>query len=165
MLCFVQLLLALRELHRGNLVHGDVRTAKVLLKEFGGMGQFLKLRGVSRAQPVESPMPESFGTKGPLPPPELKLEGGVYSQSSDIWSLGVILYHMVMGRVPTQADIDALETLKSLANKKRPKSSLILDQSMVSLSNCPFHKSITEQSKKKSVFRNLIKDVDRITSD
>ena len=67
--------------------------------------------GVSRFIQKDQVVNESCGTPAYLAP-EIILEKGYYDFGVDIWSLGVLLFSLVTGEMPFQAD-----TLEQLQDK------------------------------------------------
>ena len=91
---------ALAAVHRAGLIHGDVKTQNVM-REQGGRLVLMDF-GAGRAR--SSPSAVRSGIIGTLPylAPEL-LEGGEGTVRSDIYSLGVLLYHLVTNDLPVNA--------------------------------------------------------------
>jgi hypothetical protein len=97
---------ALAAVHEAGIVHGDVKTAnvvrtdggRIVLTDFGAGRErlpWLEPAGVVRGTPL-SLAPELFDGSPPAP-------------ATDLYALGVLLYHLVTGRYPvTAASLDEL---------------------------------------------------------
>eukprot|EP00667_Euglena_gracilis_P012874 EG_transcript_13247 len=100
MIWFTQLCLALDHLHEKKILHRDLKTMNVFLTsnnivKLGDFGFSKRLKTAAMAHTVCG-TPYYFS-------PEL-CQGQAYSNKSDIWSLGVILYEMAMLSRPYEAD-------------------------------------------------------------
>jgi len=90
------------EAHRVGLVHRDLKPQNVMIDKAGnahimdfGIARSLSAEGITDAGVI-------IGTPDYMSPEQV--EGEEVDQRSDLYSLGVILYEMVTGRVPFQAD-------------------------------------------------------------
>jgi len=92
----------LAEAHGLGIVHRDLKPQNVMVDEAGnakimdfGIARSLKVKGITGAGVM-------IGTPEYMSPEQV--EGKEVDQRSDIYSLGVILYEMVTGRVPFEGD-------------------------------------------------------------
>jgi serine/threonine protein kinase/tetratricopeptide (TPR) repeat protein len=92
----------LAEAHRLGIVHRDLKPGNIMIDEEGnarimdfGIARSLKERGITGEGVI-------IGTPEYMSPEQV--EGKDVDQRSDIYSLGVILYEMVTGRVPFSGD-------------------------------------------------------------
>ncbi len=92
----------LAEAHRLGIVHRDLKSSNVMIDKDGnarimdfGIARSLESKGITGAGVM-------IGTPEYMSPEQV--EGKEIDQRSDIYSLGVILYEMVTGRVPFEGD-------------------------------------------------------------
>jgi serine/threonine protein kinase/Tfp pilus assembly protein PilF len=92
----------LSEAHRLGVVHRDLKPQNIMLDEEGnarimdfGIARSLKAKGITASGVM-------IGTPEYMSPEQV--EGRETDQRSDLYSLGVILYEMVTGRVPFEGD-------------------------------------------------------------
>jgi serine/threonine-protein kinase len=92
----------LTEAHRLGVVHRDLKPSNIMIDKEGnakimdfGIARFVHAKGIT-GEGVIIGTPEYMSTE--------QLEGEEVDQRSDIYSLGVILYEMVTGRIPFEGD-------------------------------------------------------------
>ena len=92
----IGVLRGLEYLHSKNIIHRDIKPANILMQN--GTPRLADF-GLSRA--VESTMVSSniVGTQPYMSPESFE---GVRSVQTDIWAVGVLLYHLLTGEVPFQ---------------------------------------------------------------
>src|SRR5436190_6301108 len=115
-----QILAAIRFAHRHGIVHRDIKPHNVLVD---GEGR-LKVtdRGIARAG--VSQMTEAgsiIGTAQYLSPEQAK--GSPVDQTSDLYSVGVVLYELLTGVVPFSGDTPVEIAMKHLSSVPEPPSS------------------------------------------
>ncbi|MCI0389523.1 MAG: bifunctional serine/threonine-protein kinase/formylglycine-generating enzyme family protein [Acidobacteria bacterium] len=88
------ILAGLEHLHKRNIIHGDVRPDNVLL-----LGETLRLADFGLSRVLKSTSNGAAGaSRAPYMAPETF--NRKHSQQTDLWSVGVMLYQMLSGRLP-----------------------------------------------------------------
>jgi eukaryotic-like serine/threonine-protein kinase len=117
----IQVLRALRYAHKHGVVHRDVKPQNVILDEEGEA----KVADFGIAQAGASDMTETgsiVGTAQYLSPEQA--QGQPVSPRSDLYSVGVMLYELLAGRVPFEASSAVSVALKQVAERPVPPSQL-----------------------------------------
>jgi hypothetical protein len=90
---------ALAAAHEAGVIHGDVKPANVLFTKDGrvklvdfGLARLLNVQDLAASQKVIAGTPYYLA-------PEV-IGGDAFKPASDVWSLGVVLYRMLAGRLP-----------------------------------------------------------------
>src|SRR6476661_4633518 len=115
-----QILAALRFAHRHGIVHRDIKPHNVLVD---GEGR-LKVTDFGIARAGASQMTEAgsiIGTAQYLSPEQAK--GASVDQTSDLYSVGVVLYELLTGVVPFSGDTPVEIAMKHLSTIPEPPSS------------------------------------------
>mmetsp|Transcript_29488 Transcript_29488/g.5330 ORF Transcript_29488/g.5330 Transcript_29488/m.5330 type:complete len:134 (+) Transcript_29488:179-580(+) len=88
---FACLLIIFQYLHKHNIIYRDLKPENIMIDEYG----FPKLIDFGSAKIINGRTFTIIGTPHYMAP-EIILGKG-YSQSADIWSMGIILYELVIG--------------------------------------------------------------------
>jgi serine/threonine-protein kinase len=115
-----QILAALRFAHRHGIVHRDIKPHNVLVDSEGR----LKVTDFGIARAGASQMTEAgsiIGTAQYLSPEQAK--GSPVDQTSDLYSVGVVLYELLTGVVPFTGDTPVEIAMKHLSALADPPSS------------------------------------------
>jgi calcium/calmodulin-dependent protein kinase I len=99
-----QLCEALAYLHERGIVHRDLKLENLLLKKKGGLEIKLADFGLSKLYSGQA-LQTACGTPFYVAPDVLMGTG--YGPAVDMWSVGVLLYVLLSGRLPFAADSDA----------------------------------------------------------
>ena len=111
----IQIASALEVAHRNNIVHRDIKPHNIIITEDG----IAKVTDFGIAKAVSNSTITAFGTTiGSVHyfSPE-HARGGYTDAKSDLYSLGVVMYEMVTGRVPFDADTPVSIALKHMQEK------------------------------------------------
>jgi beta-lactam-binding protein with PASTA domain/tRNA A-37 threonylcarbamoyl transferase component Bud32 len=114
-----QILAAIRFAHRHGIVHRDIKPHNVLVD---GEGR-LKVTDFGIARAGASQMTEAgsiIGTAQYLSPEQAK--GAPVDQTSDLYSVGVVLYELLTGVVPFSGDTPVEIAMKHLSSTPEPPS-------------------------------------------
>ncbi len=98
----IQIASALETAHKNNLIHRDIKPHNIIITEDG----MAKVTDFGIAKAVSNSTITAFGTTiGSVHyfSPE-HAKGGITNAKSDIYSLGIVMYEMLTGRVPFDAD-------------------------------------------------------------
>jgi serine/threonine-protein kinase len=120
-----QILQGLQFAHEHNVIHRDIKPHNIVIN---GRGQ-VKVTdfGIARAG-TSTHMTETgsiIGTAQYLSPEQAK--GRAVEKSSDLYSLGVVLYEMLTGRVPFEGENPVAVALKHLSDMPVPPQALVPD--------------------------------------
>ncbi len=94
---------AIDYVHRHGVIHRDIKSNNIKISSEGKV-KLLDF-GIAKAQNAQQQLTQVGSVIGTLQylAPEL-IRGGTADASGDVWALGVLLYEMVTGRVPFDAD-------------------------------------------------------------
>ena len=107
-----QLFLALNELKKNCIIHGDIKLENVLYSAAGGL---IKLADFGLAFDMNTPKMSSVSGTPEYMAPELILESRK-SLESDIWAVGICAYEMIFG-IPPFYDESAEKILSKIVKK------------------------------------------------
>ena len=111
----IQIASALEVAHKNNIVHRDIKPHNIIITEDG----VAKVTDFGIAKAVSNSTITAFGTTiGSVHyfSPE-HARGGYTDAKSDLYSLGVVMYEMLTGRVPFDADTPVSVALKHMQEK------------------------------------------------
>lgn len=116
---FKQIAHALHYAHQKGIVHRDIKSSNVLLKNKGnGYKAYLTDFGISKdtsSSNTSATMTRGvLGTADYIPPEQALGQRHLIGIKSDIYSLGIVLYEMLCGRVPFKASSETAVIQKHL---------------------------------------------------
>lgn len=120
----IQIASALEVAHRNNIVHRDIKPHNIIITEDG----VAKVTDFGIAKAVSNSTITAFGTTiGSVHyfSPE-HARGGYTDMKSDLYSLGVVMYEMLTGRVPFDADTPVSVALKHM--QEEPKAPIEINE-------------------------------------
>ena len=154
-----QIAQALEIAHRNNIIHRDIKPHNIIITEDGTA----KVTDFGIAKAVSNSTITAFGTTiGSVHyfSPE-HARGGYTDAKSDLYSLGVVLYEMVTGKVPFDADTPVSVALKHMQEKPVPP--IVLNPAIPQSLNDLIMKSMEkEPSMRYNTATEMIQDLDRI---
>ncbi|MGN1301108.1 MAG: Stk1 family PASTA domain-containing Ser/Thr kinase [Clostridia bacterium] len=119
----IQIARGLEKAHRNNIIHRDIKPHNIIITEEG----VAKVTDFGIAKAVSNSTITAFGaTTGSVHyfSPE-HAKGGHTDAKSDLYSLGVVMYEMVTGRVPFDADTPVSVALKHI--QEEPVEPIVLN--------------------------------------
>ena len=114
----IQIASALETAHKTNVIHRDIKPHNIIITEDG----IAKVTDFGIAKAVSNSTITAFGaTIGSVHyfSPE-HAKGGYTDSKSDIYSLGIVMYEMLTGRVPFDADTPVSVALKHMQEEAKP---------------------------------------------
>ncbi len=117
-----QILSALRFAHRNGIIHRDIKPHNILV----GAEERLTVTDFGIARAGASQMTEVgsiMGTAQYLSPEQAR--GGTVTAASDTYSVGVVLYEMLTGRLPFDGDTPVEIAMKHLNDPPKPPSEVV----------------------------------------
>jgi uncharacterized protein YkwD len=92
---------ALHHAHERHIVHRDIKPSNILLD--GGGKPFVTDFGIALKTDEQQTVERTTGTIAYMPPEQVT--GGPVDARTDIYSLGIVLYQLLTGRVPTDPNL------------------------------------------------------------
>ena len=158
----IQIASALEMAHKNNIIHRDIKPHNIIITEDG----IAKVTDFGIAKAVSNSTITAFGTTiGSVHyfSPE-HARGGFTDAKSDLYSLGVVMYEMITGRVPFDADTPVSVALKHM--QEEPEEPIELNPNLPSAVN----KIIMKALKKDTTLRyqtatDMLSDLRRALKD
>ena len=113
----IQIASALEMAHKNNIIHRDIKPHNIIITEDG----IAKVTDFGIAKAVSNSTITAFGTTiGSVHYSPEHARGGYTDAKSDLYSLGVVMYEMVTGKVPFDADTPVSVALKHMQEEPVP---------------------------------------------
>ncbi|KAI9478210.1 MAG: kinase-like domain-containing protein [Benjaminiella poitrasii] len=133
---FLQLLHAVKWLHERNIVHRDLKLENILIHKDEEGKFLLKITdfGLARVVDPESPLLVTRCGSEEYAAPEIIKQESYDGRKTDTWSLGIILYSLLVGYLPFRYDVRKQERVSQLfyriarAEVKWPQDCLISEE-------------------------------------
>lgn len=156
-----QICSAINHAHANHIVHRDIKPHNILISELGeakvtdfGIARAMTSATITHTNSV-------MGSVHYLSPEQAR--GGMVNEKSDIYSLGIVLYEMVTGRVPFSGDTAVSIAIKHLqtevpsprkANPQLPQS--IENIILKATAKDPFHRYTNVRSMEEDLQTSLV---------
>lgn len=154
----MQIASALEKAHRNNIIHRDIKPHNIIITEDG----VAKVTDFGIAKAVSNSTITAFGTTmGSVHyfSPE-HARGGFTDAKSDLYSLGVVMYEMVTGRVPFDSDTPVSVALKHM--QENPIEPIVLKPELPKSVNDIILKAMKKNTDERySSATEMLKDLDR----
>lgn len=113
-----QILEALDHAHRKGVVHRDVKPQNVMLQPDGQLKMMdFGIARISRAE-NQTMSEKAIGSVHYISPEQAR--GDVTGATADIYSVGIMLYEMLSGRLPFESDNMVSVAIKQISDKPKP---------------------------------------------
>ncbi|GMU91318.1 MAG: hypothetical protein AMXMBFR4_03760 [Candidatus Hydrogenedentota bacterium] len=154
---------ALRCAHEAGIIHRDVKPANVLLDRQGRAR--LTDFGIARMKSAERAGSDSTGVVGTphYMSPE-QLAGGEVSYSSDLYSLGVVMYQMMAGQLPFQAE-SPHALVKQIVSDPAPRLTKVRPGTPDDVARLVAHLLEKEPQRRPTSARHVRQTIDRLLSE
>ena len=120
-----QIATGLSAAHKHGIIHRDVKPHNILMGEDGiaKITDFGIAKAVSTTTIVDGTNETVMGSVHYFSPEQAR--GGYVDEKSDIYSLGIVMYEMLTGRVPFDGDNPVTVALMHINNEIKPPSELV----------------------------------------
>lgn len=119
----IQVAKGIEDAHNHNIIHRDIKPQNIMISTDGKVK--VTDFGIARAANAETVTMAVMGSVHYISPEQAR--NGYVDYRSDIYSLGIVMYEMVTGRVPFDADSPVAVAVKHLQDEMVPASAYAHD--------------------------------------
>ncbi|RHZ85635.1 hypothetical protein Glove_63g61 [Diversispora epigaea] len=154
----------LETIHSKGFIHRDLHPGNLMITEAHDGSKFIRLGDLGLCRPVNEIL--SSGTYGVLPyiAPEV-MNKNQYTQASDIYSVGIIMWVISTGKIPFEGELYDPELAIAIFNGYRPKIHKGTPQCYVELMEKCWHNNPSERPNAKTIYYKLETWVDGLIYD
>lgn len=159
----IQIGLALDNAHRNGIIHRDIKPHNILItKDFIAKVTDFGIARAASANTVTLSGNKAFGSVHYFSPEQAR--GGIVGEQSDIYSMGILLYEMLTGKLPFNGDTSVTIALKHIQEKPVPPK--VIDPEIPAGLNNIVMKCIQKSiSLRYSTARELVNELDAFMVD
>lgn len=153
---------AIEHAHKNKIIHRDIKPHNILLTKNGGVK--VTDFGIARATSTGTMTMagKTIGSVHYFSPEQAR--GGFVDEKSDLYSLGVVMYEMILGRVPFDAESPVAVALKHI--QEMPSEPISIDSSLPVGVNSLVMKAISkQQSCRYQSATEFLADIDKVLKD
>ncbi|RHZ82065.1 hypothetical protein Glove_114g177 [Diversispora epigaea] len=146
----------LKTIHSKGFIHRDLHPGNLMITEAHNGSKFIRLGDLGLCRPVNEI--SSSGTYGVLPyiAPEV-MNQNQYTQASDIYSVGIIMWVISTGKIPFEKELYDPELAVSIFNGHHPKIHKGTPQYFVELMEKCWHNDSSERPSAEMIF-NMVEE-------
>ncbi|HEY0991237.1 MAG TPA: serine/threonine-protein kinase, partial [Kofleriaceae bacterium] len=123
----LQAIEGIAEAHANGIIHRDLKPDNLFLHKRNDGGTIVKVLdfGISKAKAagLSTRTGDIFGSPAYMAPEQMESSRSV-DHRADVWSLGIVLYQLVMGKPPFQAESLPLLCMSVVNDEPRPMSEI-----------------------------------------
>lgn len=150
----IQVSMGLEVAHNNDIVHRDIKPQNVMISKDGKVK--VMDFGIAKAASSETISSNAMGSVHYTSPEQAR--GGYSDAKSDIYSLGIVMYEMVTGRVPFDGETTVAVAVKHL-QEEMPSPKIFCPELPVSLENIIYKCTEKTSAKRYANMSELIADL------
>ena len=162
---FIQVCEAIEFAHKHEVIHRDIKPANILVAEDVNREPIVKVIDFGIAKIINNGLPFAFATQAGFPigtplymsPEQAGEDPTLVDEGSDIYSLGVLLYELLIGCLPLEVEGD-LEARKEIIRKHIPFPRCNRAMRDALIECCEFHWAKISPAVFGSLFQGVIDD-------
>ncbi len=150
----IQVSMGLEVAHNNDIVHRDIKPQNVMISKDGKVK--VMDFGIAKAASSETISSNAMGSVHYTSPEQAR--GGYSDAKSDIYSLGIVMYEMVTGRVPFDGETTVAVAVKHL-QEEMPSPKIFCPELPISLENIIYKCTEKTSAKRYANMSELIADL------